>query len=280
MLKRAIFIKTPTIIARSRQSLLRALTPTIVSVAAVFSLYSTQLSAEVINYLVIQKQNEPMQIIRDDVDHSGIISDLVHEIFKNSEHTVNIKAMPFKAMLPLIESGAVSNWITYGSKSWSPPQNINLTKTTILTTKVNLLVAKKSGFNYNGIESLFDKTLVLIVGFDHPGLDSYLNNQQIHNVRLVDYKRVFMELLLSNRFAGFVGTDVRLRYQLKNAQQLGMRVSANDFNQFDFSDVIAPYPVHLSLDPGMPPSLQTFIDNRIQQLHKDGTIETILNRYR
>lgn len=244
------------------------------------SLYAAQAPAETIDYLVIQKQNEPMQIVTNDSYHSGIITDVVAEIFKDSEHSVVIHAMPFKAMQPAIDAGKVHNWLTVGSKNWSPPQNINLTKKSILTEKSILLLSKKSNFSYRNIESLFDKTLVLIVGFDYPGLDTYLANQQIHHVRLVNYKRVFMELLSSNRFAGFVETDVRARYQLNTAHQQGMRVSAQDFNRIDFSDVVAPYDIYFASDPNMSPALKNFIDSRIERLHKDGTIEEIISRYR
>jgi len=255
--------------------------PYVIFIVWVFlALAVSPVRAEVINYLVVQKQSEPMQIASDDGTHSGVISDLVREIFRGSDHQLTIQMMPFKKMQRRVREGAFKNWLVYGSPGWSPPQNINLSPTPVFTVRHSLLIAKNSDFQYSGLDSIFDKTLVLVVGYDYPGLDPFLAHGDIHDVRMVQYKRIFMELLSHNRFAGFVEMNFRLRYQLKRAQELGMRISAEDFTLADFSDVIAPYNVHLAMDPAMPEPIQAFIDRRIQALRKDGTIDEIMARYR
>ena len=238
------------------------------------------LIAEEINYLVIQKQAEPMQIVDDNSLHDGLITDVVTEVFKNSPHTVNVHAMPFNSMQRRILNGEFSNWLTYGAPGWDSPQNINLTPTPLLTVKQSLLIPAKSPFEYTDAESLYGKTLILIVGFNYPGLKPYLNDGRIKDVRIVDYKRIFMELLTGDRFTAFVAMDFRSRYQLKRVQEQGIRISEQDFRRVDFSNVMPPYTVHLAVDPSMPKEIQTFIDHRIQALHHDGSIEKIMDRYR
>lgn len=236
--------------------------------------------ADDITYLVIQKQSEPLQIITEDGFHSGVITDLVREIFRDSEHRLQIEAMPFKEIQRRVAAGEYNNWLIYGARDWSPPQNINLTSTPVFTARHRLLVAKNSNFDYLRIDSLFDETLALLVGFDYPGLDSYLASGAIDDVRMVAYRRVFMELLSRRRLAGFVEMDSRLRYQLKQVREQGMRVAEQDFTFHDFSAVIPDYDIHLALDPAMPAHIQQFIDQRLRLLRRDGTVQAIMASYR
>lgn len=236
--------------------------------------------ADVIHYLMVQKQSEPMQISTDKGEESGVITDLVREIFHDSPHQIVIERMPYKKIQRQIMARKYTNWIIYGSPAWSFPQNSNLSPTPIFTARHSLLIPINSKFKYTGLDSILGKTLVLIVGYNYPGLDPLLERGEIHDVRMVNYKQVFMELLSRDRFTGFVEMNFRVQYQLKRVREQGMKISEQSFTQADFSEIIPPYDIHLAMDPNMPEHLQTFIDQRIRALREDGTLKEIMASYR
>ncbi|WP_101757237.1 ABC transporter substrate-binding protein [Oceanicoccus sp. KOV_DT_Chl] len=236
--------------------------------------------ADIINYLVIERQAEPFQIQDGKGAHSGIITDITREIFKGSDHQINIISQPYKNLQRMVEAGEVNNWLTYGATDWSAPGNINLTENPIFNIRQELLVPKKFGFQFSGIESLLGKTLILIVGFDYPGIDEYIARGEINAVRMTQYKKIFMELLFRDRFTGYLELNTRLDYQLMQVEKPGGRIMPEDFYRYDLSAISPGYDIYFARDPRMPNDIQTLIENRIVELHQDGTIEQILDRYR
>ena len=245
---------------------------------AVFSLFmclqtTNSLASETLNYLVVEDQAEPFQIINDADQNFGIISDLLFKILEKSPYQVQVKSYPFKRMVKNINAGLIPLWITYGSSKWKSPQNLNLSECSILKVKHVLLPPKGETVQLNGIEGLLGQRVILMFGFDYPNLDEYLSAKKILELRVMPYRSAFKALALQ-RGLGFIEMESRIQYNLKiNGEKY------SDYHSVDLSSVIPKYDIRCALSPEMPEKIKRYIDDQCDQLKGSGEFKKIINRY-
>lgn len=231
-------------------------------------------SAESVDYYVIAEQAKPFQIENQGESHSGIITDIVNEVFKGSKYQLNYQTYPFNRMISLLESNQEDNWITYGSPKWGKAQSENLSDDPIYIVKHRLLSSSKKPLIYRKMSELNGKVVVLLLGFDYPELQPYLTKGDIEEMRVKNYQSAFRVI---NRHPGdlvFVEMKSRISYNLEQ-----LNIDKTWYEEHDFSNVIPDYPIHLAFSPNMDEALQAYINQRIKTLKKDGVIDEIVNKY-
>mgnify|MGYP000162094437 CR=1 FL=1 len=238
---------------------------------------SIQSHCEHVDYFVISKQARPFQIESNGQKHSGIVSDIVTEIFRRSPHTVKVHTLPFKRMVKELKSGRYPNWLNYGTPSWGSPQGDNLSKTPLIKTSHVVLSSKKNNFEYQNIEDLYTKQVLLFLGFLYPGLDKYIEAGHIKARRLQSYEAVFKSLDREERLkrkAVFIGMRSRILYNL-----LQNKRNPNDYRLSDFSSIVPSYSISLAYSPTFSPELKSFIEARLVELEANGFIEKTKQAY-
>lgn len=238
-----------------------------------FALPALAEHGKVINYYVIAKQAAPFQI-EDHNQHSGIVTDIVKAVFSNSDYQIEYHTYPFNRMISLLEAGGEPNWITYGSPEWGSVQADNLSAEPIYNVRHVLVSSHKKPFQFNTIEDIRNKVVVLLHGFDYPQLLPYINNGTVEELRVKDYGAAFRVIHKLPGDATFVEMESRVRYNM-NIQHL-------DDDQYDiqpFGAVIPDYPIYLAFDPLMDPKLETFINQRLKELKTAGAINDIIQKY-
>lgn len=239
------------------------------------TLLTASVNAADLAYVVIEKQARPLQIEEYSHNHSGVVTDVVKEIFNDSGHRVAIHTVPFKTMIADLEAGRYSNWITFGSPSWSGVQALNLTDRPLLTVTHSLLTTAENPFRFTDIQDLYGKTAVLLEGFDYPGLEQHIKPGGIRVVRVKNYALAFKMLDRLGTRGFLVEMKLRILYNLKQEE-----LTALDYKLQDFSSVIPPYNVHLAMSPSMPEDVQQLVNERLEQLHKSGELTKMVDRYR
>ena len=230
--------------------------------------------AKTINYVVIDNQAKPFQIEENSSNHSGIITDIVNEIFKDSGYEVKFHTLPFNRMMKMLSTGKIKNWITYGSPSWGGVQAEHLSRLPVYHVEHKLVTNPSYSGEVDKVEDLFGKTLILLHGFDYPGLEPYLKAQTIKEIRVKNHDSAFRLLKRLSDKAGFVEMSLRIEYNLKlTNRDPGM------FLQKNFSTVISDYDIHLAMDPDMEFSFDSFVNDRLAVLTKDGTLKRIVDSY-
>lgn len=250
-----------------------------ITLLLLFLIVALPAKATEFDYLIIKRQAAPLQIANSDETYSGIVTDVVREIFKGSEYKVNIHAAPFLKLKENIAAGKYQNWIFYGAEKWSPPQNLNLSTVPIMSVKHTGLSAKVAPLRGDGIDDFLGRTIITLVGFEYPGLEPYIKHPEIMAGRRSQYKDVFISILQKPEELVFVEMDMRIRYNINQLRESGLRIHPDDFEYTDFSNVIPSYPVYLSLDPNMPMALQNFINERLIQLQHEGFLEKTVAKY-
>lgn len=239
-----------------------------------FGLNVVKIKAETINYVVIDNQSKPFQIEENSANHSGIVTDIINEIFTGSAYDVKFHTLPFNRMIKMLSTGKIKNWITYGSPSWGGVQAEHLSQIPIYHVEHKLLTNPSFGGDIKKVEDLFGKTLILLLGFDYPGLDPYLKAESIKELRVKNHDSAFRVLQRLSNKAGFVEMSLRIKYNLKLSQR-----DPDNFLQKDFSTIIADYDIHLAMDPNMNFSYDNFVNERLKTLAENGTLEKIVNKY-
>ena len=242
--------------------------------AALLVLNTSFASANKVDYYVIAEQARPFQIETKGADHSGIVTDIVKEVFKGSEHQLDYHTYPFNRMISILSSQDQGNWITYGSPNWGKVQSENLSEEPIYTVRHNILFSSKKPINYNQVSDLKGKVVVLLMGFDFPELQPYFASGEIQEMRVKNYQSAFR---IVDRHPGemvFVEMDSRIIY---NQNQLNLDKKL--YSQHGFNDVIPDYSVYLALSPSMDKEVQDYINQRLKVLKKQGKIDEIIKQY-
>lgn len=229
-------------------------------------------NAETINYYVIAKQAMPFQITTDN-KHSGIVSDIVNNIFLEN-YTINYHTYPFNRMISELESGDAENWVTYGSPDWGGVQAENLSDMPIYTVSHSILTNAKSELIFTDVEDIKDQVFILLYGFDYPTLQPLIDNGQIKELRVKDYAAAFRILDKMPQDAVFIEMTSRIKYNLAIQSK-----DLNNYNLQDFSALIPSYPIYLALDPNMDSDIQQFINQQLAILSKSGTLSEIISNY-
>jgi polar amino acid transport system substrate-binding protein len=227
-----------------------------------------------INYMVIQDQAQPFQNHQNKKDHSGIITDIIRKIFTSPQYQIKIHTLPFNRMISMLEKGDLKNWITFGSPNWPGIQSANLSHLPVFKVRHSLLTSSKQNFDINSAEDIFGKTMVLLHGFDYPGLEAHIANKDIKAIKVKSYKSAFKVVNRLKEKAGFVEMDIRIKYNLKM-----LALAEQDYHWHNFSKVITDYNLHLAMSPSFDKALQQHVEAQLAELKELGILEEIINSY-
>lgn len=220
-----------------------------------------------ITYFISDKSSAPIQIPSED---SGIVTDVLK---KTAMPDVNLiyKTLPFKRMIQTLEESKTP-WITYGSAKWPDLRANNLSVTPLMTVRHVLMTRAETP--YNSIGEIIDTGIVLIRGFNYPGLIDYINNKP-KKVVYVKTHEAAIKMVLAGRVGAFPGMDLRLTYHLKK-----LSIERATITLHDFSDIIPNYDVNLSFSNDFPKANRDSIESQLYNLKKTGQLGTILQKYK
>ncbi len=164
-----------------------------------------------------------------------------------------------------------AKWITYGSAAWPGQQSLSLSRTSIMTVKHSFLTLKPN--KYNKISDLFGKSLVLIHGFDYPGLTAYIEQDKFDIIYVKDHAAA-IKIIAMGRAVAFPEMNIRLNYHLKK-----MSLLRDNFNFHYIGNIIADYDINLCFSENFPKKSKTKIEDLLLAMKNNGSLENIINAY-
>lgn len=222
-----------------------------------------------ITYFIADKSSSPIQISTKNSEQVGIITDVINSIEKHNIHFYH-SILPFKRMMKYMKYPQVK-WITYGSAAWPGLQSLSLSKTPIMTVKHSFLTLKS--YQYNKISDLFGKSLVLIHGFNYPGLAAYIEQDKFDIIYVKDHEAA-IKVIAMGRAVAFPEMNIRLNYHLKN-----MNLPRDNFNFHYIGNIIVDYNINLCFSHNFPELLKVKIEDILVEMKSDGSLENIINAY-
>jgi polar amino acid transport system substrate-binding protein len=218
-------------------------------------------------YYISDKSSAPLQIPS---ENSGIITDVIETLdFPN----VNLiyKRLPFKRMIQTLRDSETP-WITYGSAQWNDARRDDLSVNQVITVRHVLLTTPEE--NYDSLIDIFDKGIVLIRGFNYPGLEELII-QKPDKVFYVENQGSAIRMVQRGRVAAFPEMESRLIYHLNK-----LAVDKATVSIHDFSNIIPDYDVNLSFSHNFPNELRDSIESQLANLKRTGQLDAILQKYK
>lgn len=222
-----------------------------------------------VTYFIADGSSSPFQISTYNSKRVGIVTEVINSIEKHNIHFSH-NTLPFKRMIKYMKNPEVK-WITYGSAAWPGQQSLSLSKTSIMTVKHSFFTLKSN--QYNEISDLFGKSLVLIRGFDYPGLTTYIEQDKFNIIYVKDHAAA-IKIIAMGRAIAFPEMNVRLNYHLKK-----MNLPRDDFNFHYIGNIIVDYDINLCFSENFPSNLKTKIEYILVEMKNDGSLEKIINAY-
>ncbi|WP_372769892.1 substrate-binding periplasmic protein [Pseudoalteromonas sp.] len=225
--------------------------------------------AKEFTYYISDKSSIPLQMQDKKGQQTGIVTDVINHL-KIEGISFKQEVLPFKRMIKNMASSEES-WITYGSAAWPGPQSTSLSKTPIIKVKHVLLTLNSSQFH--DVEDLFGKTVVVIRGFDYPGLEPYFKNGLILGFEVKTHQQA-IEAVLKGRAFAFPEMAFRLKYHLETSH-----VNLQSISLHSISDIIPDYAINLCFSHTFPAIKRSIIENRLSEMQQTGELNNILKKY-
>ena len=234
---------------------------------------SLSLSAEelpTVDYFSIADTAGPLQIF-DGESFTGIVTDVLREILEDRAE-IRFHNIPIVRMKRYMLVRRFPNWITYGTPGWrDSPQSWRLSEVPVFTAE-NVLVSRR-GEVVPAPAHFAGRTVVLIEGFDYPGLEPYLEDGTIRILRVHNYKAALRAIRLG-RGDCFPGMGLRVQYTMK---QEGL--TPGDFEISSFEEILPDYGIYLSFSLEFPDDLYDSINRELEELRRDGYVDQVIARY-
>ncbi len=205
----------------------------------------------------------------------GYDIDIIREIEKRLDVTFEIEALPFKRLLYMVETGRVDGGFTLFKteqrESWA-----YYTKYPIHISQYNIFTRKGEEFEYNKVSDLIGKKIGLNSGFAiSDEFDRMKKNREITVIESED-SDINFKLLKNGRIDCYIGNYFTSLYKINIDEVEG------DFAMLpvgivpgrDSFLVLSKKSKLENID-----SLIIEINNILEDLYKDGTIEKILQKY-
>jgi len=224
---------------------------------------------ENITYFIADKSTAPFQISDSKTNKKGIITDIINAI-SDDEISFKHEILPFKRMIKNMEE-TDKNWISYGSKAWSEPQSTSLSNTVILTVKHSFLTLKNT--NYHQLSDLFGQRLVLIRGFDYPGLDNFIQQNKFEIMYVKDHEAA-LKAVLYERAIAFPDMNIRLNYHINQ-----LKLSPSSFSLHSINSLVPDYDINLCYSKNFPIKIRDRIEKSMIQMKENNELNTIVSAY-
>ncbi|ASP48970.1 hypothetical protein [Cognaticolwellia beringensis] len=223
-------------------------------------------SDEKIEVIYYKSHNPPFQFDNNERE-TGFITHIINSL-SNVDVLFKPKNLSFNRMIKEM-STSKEHWISYGSDSWVGAQSTSLSEISVWKVKHVFFTLKSNDFD--GMRSLFDQTLVLIDGFDYPGLDSYINKGLIKKVIRVKSPESAILSVLEGDADVYPEMRVRIQYFLNK-----MQVNKNDVTLHDKINIIPEYEIKLCFSKHFPQSLKADIEIKLRNMKRLNEFENIM----
>ena len=237
-------------------------------------------AATPVTYLILAETVEPLMIVRpDDPMAGGIFTEIVKQVFANSDYVIEPKVMPWQRMTTELRQR--DNWIMHGAPAFFEPDiPYELSRVPVFPFNHIAVTLRDHDFSIRQPQDIFGRTVILVENFHYAGLDAYLAHPAAGSGSgVVKSVRAFspagtLRMLKHRRGDVVFGWQARLLYNLSSAG-----LSLDEVRFQDASSIIPTQNLHFAYSPRWPASFKAFVNTRLQMLQNEGALNTIFQKY-
>ncbi len=232
---------------------------------------------EAITYLVYGAAAEPYQILNPQgLNHpsSGFISDLVRAVFKESPYQIREEVKPIRRAKRDMLNGNTRRWVAYALRSWEEEGvwgEATFADVDLLDYRLSLMA--RANTEAPTPERMREHGVVWIQGYRYPGTDAFAERNGLQFLRATDHRSA-VRMVIGGRASYFMEESSRIAYALAN---LGEDMAA--FRFYPLDNEVAPTRITLLMSNDLGPGVQDFINLRLRQLRRDGSLQQLAAKY-
>lgn len=256
------------------------LTCIVSAVTYVWSYLPAGHAASSIKYFILTGTMEPLMIMEPgDPMAGGMFTEIVKEVFEDSDYTLEPVVMPWQRMTDELKRR--DDWIMHGVPAFFEPDiPYRLSEVPVFPFNHIAISLRNSDIRINDVDDLFGRTVILVENYHYPGLDPYLDHPlvgsgsgQIRSVRAFKPEGT-LKMLKHHRGDIVIGFQPRLLHHLEAS---GLQFGDVEFH--DASNIVPTQQMHVAYSPGLPPEFSEFLNARLAELQTDGTLARIREEY-
>ena len=233
-----------------------------------------------VTYLILAETVEPLMIVRpDDPMAGGVFTEIVKQVFTDSDYVVEPKVMPWQRMTTELRQR--DDWIMHGSPAFFEPDiPYALSRVPVFPFNHVAVTLRDNDFEIRRPEDLLERTVILVENFHYAGLDSYLSNPVAGSGSgVIESVRAFspagtLRMLKHRRGDVVFGWQARLLYNLS-----GAGLSLDDVRFQDAAGIIPTQNLYFAYSPRWSAAFKTFVNARLQTLQDQGILDAIFQKY-
>ena len=223
--------------------------------------------------------SEPLVIVKK-TRVRGIVTDVVRQIFRETDYELQPRPMPSDKFRRLLESGMDVNWITYGSPKWQRKTTVadiyQYSDKPLFDLRYSLLSSRPAA-RIEEIQDLIGHRLVLIQGYLYPELEPFLS-QDSQKKGIIPYfvtsRSDALNMIRERRADYFLSGTKRAHWTLHS-----LGYSHDEVAMQDFSHQIPAQPVHLAFNKDAPEELKNLINRRLDELLATDLLPRLIRHY-
>ncbi len=217
------------------------------------------------NVLIVGTNTEyaPFSFIEDN-SPTGFDIDLIHEIAKRMNKTIELKDMPFDALIPALQIGSVQVIASGITPTAERAQRVLFTKPYLVGDP--LLIVSLAENPLTSIEQLTNKQVAVNEGFTADYYMSKIKGPEL--IRFASAMESFMALD-SNRVDALVAAQNNVKPFLEHYGAKKFKVSVISGTSDEYA---------LAISKKYPELLEP-IQNALDEMEKDGTLETLKKKW-
>jgi len=232
------------------------------------------LKAPPINYLVYGRAAEPLQIIDSNGFLTGYITDVINEVFEQSDITIVPIIKPIKRIKREMIQGYAKRWIAYALRSWKSEdvwRDARFASVDLMPYHLSLGHKKSSGdVNF---QQLSQQGVVWIQGFRYPGTRAFSDRYQFEFQRAKDHTAM-LKMVEAGRVNYFMEHEPRMRHVMN---KLGVDQNLYEFHSLETE--VPPTSITLLMSNDLGPEVIGFVNRRLIEMSKTGRIQELARRY-
>ncbi len=233
------------------------------------------LYAKPINYLVYGNAAEPFQIMTSDGLLGGFITDVVNEVFEQSDIELLPITKPIKRIKREMIQGEAKRWIAYALRSWKS-EGVwgDTTFASVDLLQYHLSLGYKKTPENIELNRLGQSGVVWIQGFRYPGADEFAERYGFHFQRVKNHLAM-LKMVEAGRTQFFMEHAPRMRHVMKQ-----LDIDSNHYDFYSLEEEIPPTSITLLMSNDLGEEVIAFVNRRLLAMTRAGRVQELAQRYK
>lgn len=227
-----------------------------------------------VHYLVYGSAAEPFQITKAEGSLSGFITDIVNEVFEQSDISINPIMKPIKRIKREMIHGEAKRWVTYALRSWKFEGVWDAaTFASVDLLQYHLSLGYKKDDKPVVLQRLFKDRVVWIQGFRYPGANEFSQRYGFQFQRVKNHAAM-LKMVEAGRTKFFMEYAPRMHHVMTQ-----LALDSDRYDYYSLESEIPPTSITLLMSNDLGEEVIAFVNHRLLAMKASGRIHQLALHY-